>query len=438
MTHQSRFLLLASLFFFIGGTLFSAWGQSNFFKEDVFQFETGSATGFSEDGRVKVLLLTLMPTDMSETAATEIAKALQLNLFNTNHFTVVGPSEWNAQIQERDPSLADCHDIACGILVGKLFNADKVLVGSIKVGTMLDANGMEQQGMLLSVKVVDVVTNIADFVDEIQFTDNQMHSELFQLAIRISQNTLLRGHVLTVGKVGALIALGRAHGLKIGDHLVIYRQDSTTTDIKGRTLELSSRNLAVAQVTRVKDMSAEAVIIQKSGIPVQKGDFAKTYVNLSKQINLISKTRRELDTQKRLAPRIRRPLKLTPQLQISNTGKDQWRQQLFFAKQRENRWMYIAMGTGAATLLVLNGNLDFLLQGSLLDIAPWAAGGAFIYSGFQYLKFKNLAGQITAGGRVQGFSSRCGVLGIESSSNDSALCWGITPKQTLLSYRSSF
>ncbi|MEC8478277.1 MAG: hypothetical protein VXZ12_06995, partial [SAR324 cluster bacterium] len=72
--------------------------QSGFFEEDNFNFETDSVTGFSEDGRVKILLLTLLPKGMTETAAEEISRALQLNLFNTNHFTVVGPSEWNAQI----------------------------------------------------------------------------------------------------------------------------------------------------------------------------------------------------------------------------------------------------------------------------------------------------------------------------------------------------
>ncbi|MFL2748094.1 MAG: hypothetical protein ACJ0DI_01045, partial [bacterium] len=63
--------------------------QSGFFEEDNFNFETDSVTGFSEDGRVKILLLTLLPKGMTETAAEEISRALQLNLFNTNHFTVV-------------------------------------------------------------------------------------------------------------------------------------------------------------------------------------------------------------------------------------------------------------------------------------------------------------------------------------------------------------
>ena len=56
-------------------------------------FEHTKLSGFSDDGRVKVLLLNLLPSGMTETAAQEIAKALQLNIYNTNHFTVVGPEE---------------------------------------------------------------------------------------------------------------------------------------------------------------------------------------------------------------------------------------------------------------------------------------------------------------------------------------------------------
>ena len=105
----SIFIIQACLCFsvLIFGFSQGVLAQSGFFEEDNFNFETDSVTGFSEDGRVKILLLTLLPKGMTETAAEEISRALQLNLFNTNHFTVVGPSEWNAQIEDRDPTLAD-------------------------------------------------------------------------------------------------------------------------------------------------------------------------------------------------------------------------------------------------------------------------------------------------------------------------------------------
>ena len=138
----ARIILVISLVF---GSVSHALSQSNFFQEDLFNLESDVMSGFSDDGRMKVLMLTLAPYGMTETAAGEVSKALQLSIFNTNHFTVVGPSEWNAQIRERDPSLADCNDIACGVLVGKLFRADKVLVGSIRNTSVLGADGDAQR-----------------------------------------------------------------------------------------------------------------------------------------------------------------------------------------------------------------------------------------------------------------------------------------------------
>ena len=102
------------------------WGQSNNSSGNIFGIQQAQLSGFSDDERVKVLLLNLLPSGMTETAAEEIGKVLQLNVYNTNHFTVVGPSEWNAQIKDRDPTMADCHDIACGVMIGKMFHAEKV------------------------------------------------------------------------------------------------------------------------------------------------------------------------------------------------------------------------------------------------------------------------------------------------------------------------
>ncbi len=138
-TFLVKFLLiyLTLLFFSTSG-----WGQTNNSSRDIFEKQQNKLSGFSEDDRVKVLLLNLLPSGMTETAAKEIAKALQLNVYNTNHFTVVGISEWSAQIKEWDPSLADCHDIACGVMIGKMFHADKILV--LKEGK-IEAIGKHQE-----------------------------------------------------------------------------------------------------------------------------------------------------------------------------------------------------------------------------------------------------------------------------------------------------
>ena len=147
------------------------WGQSNNSSGNIFGIQQAQLSGFSDDERVKVLLLNLLPSGMTETAAEEIEKVLQLNVYNTNHFTVVGPSEWNAQIKDRDPTLADCHDIACGVMIGKMFHADKVLVGTIHSEKMLNDKGKEEPSIILSIRLVDTRTNITDFTDEVQFND---------------------------------------------------------------------------------------------------------------------------------------------------------------------------------------------------------------------------------------------------------------------------
>ena len=60
--------------------------QSGIYQNNTMDVEHTKLSGFSDDGRVKVLLLNLLPSGMTETAAQEIAKALQLNIYNTNHF----------------------------------------------------------------------------------------------------------------------------------------------------------------------------------------------------------------------------------------------------------------------------------------------------------------------------------------------------------------
>ena len=93
------------------------WAQSGSYQNKNINLDHNQLTGFSNDGRVKVLLLNLLPSGMTETAAQEIVKALQLNIYNTNHFTVVGPSEWNIQIKDSDPTLTDCQTtVKCLVL----------------------------------------------------------------------------------------------------------------------------------------------------------------------------------------------------------------------------------------------------------------------------------------------------------------------------------
>ena len=382
-------------------TSFTATAQSDFLQGNTFNYDNQLVSGFSEDGRVKVLLLTLLPYDLTETAAEKIGRALQLNLFNTNHFTVVGPSEWNAQIQERDPTLADCHDIACGVLIGKLFNADKVLVGSVRAETILDENGNEVQGLVLSAKIVDVLTIGTDYDDEVRFTDARLHDSLFQMALRISHNTQLHGYVLKLNASTITVDLGRAHGLKVGNRLVVFRPTTATSTLEGQPLELNFENIAIAEAIRVNDMSSEIHLIQRRS-SVLVGDQIRTYVNKNKQIALIAQTRKELDTQKRLAPRTK-PLKLVPQLVQEDTGENRWARKYAAAQENEEFWMIATIGTIGGALLSASGIIKI---GSGIDqYLPWILGGGAIYSGYRYVEGRDTVDALRAEGRSSGFLS---------------------------------
>ena len=377
-----------------------ALSQSNFFQEDLFNLESDVMSGFSDDGRMKVLMLTLAPYGMTETAAGEISKALQLSIFNTNHFTVVGPSEWNAQIRERDPSLADCNDIACGVLVGKLFRADKVLVGSIRNTSILEVDG-ETQGFQMDVRLVDVLTNVTDYTDQILFTDAQMHEEFFMLAQRLSKNTELQGYVTSLTNSSIVVDLGVEHGLEMEAQLVIFRREADLLS-SGDSEVPKETNIAIARVHRISQGRANAIIVQQIEL-VREGDFVKTYLDVSKQIKLISDTRRELDTQKRLEPP-QEEFPLQPELVI--TDRDLWLQRLQIAAAEEERWMIATVGTGAGTLLLLSGRLELAQQSEGVgQLLPWIVGAAFGYSGYQYIQARNLVSEIKAEGEIKGFVS---------------------------------
>ena len=390
---KTLLIFFTSLFFTTPG-----WGQSNNSSGNIFGIQQTQLSGFSDDERVKVLLLNLLPSGITETAAVEIAKALQLNVYNTNHFSVVGPSEWNAQIKDRDPTLADCHDIACGVMIGKMFNADKVLVGTIHSEIMLNDNGKEERSIILSIRLVDTRTNITDFTDEVQFNDLKMHDELFRMAERISDNSLLLGNVLAVKHSGIIINLGRAQGIKIGHRLVISRRKSFKSDSAENTVGKTFQKIALAEIVQVSDLSSEAVIVQKI-LSVAKEDQIQTYVNNEKLIYLITQTRKELDIQKKLKPK-NRVIRLGPTVTKVSTDFSNWSKRFNLTKSEHDRWLYTTVGAGAGTILFLSGTFNI---SGFLSILPWVAGAGSVYSGIKYFHYREMLNELSTEGRSRGF-----------------------------------
>ena len=166
--------------------------------------------------------------------------------------------------------------------------------------------------------------------------------------------------------------------------------------------ELGIKNIAIAEIVRVNDLSSDAIIIQRISA-ITPGDQVQTIIDIAKQVQMITKTRRKLDTQKRLRPKTR-PLKLEPQLVNEDTGQQRWSQRHFEAKNMEDQWFYITVGGGAATLLLLSGNFK-LFSGTIGAMLPWIAGGGSVYSGMKYLKYRDVVSELTLEGRNRGFLS---------------------------------
>ena len=66
------------------------WGQTNNYNKEQVYKNFFRLSGFSDDNRVKLLILNLLPSGLTEVAADEITKVLQLNIFNTIIFQFWG------------------------------------------------------------------------------------------------------------------------------------------------------------------------------------------------------------------------------------------------------------------------------------------------------------------------------------------------------------
>ena len=366
-------------------------------------FEQELLAGFSNDGRVKILILTLSPYGISETASDQILQIVQENLNNTKHFTVVGPSEWQPQLSDKKPHLVNCTETSCAVQIGRLFNADKVMTGQLKLTKILDSDGSSKDGFVITLQLISVATNTLDLEEEIRFIDENMNQRLFQMANRVSQNTLLSGRVLSVGHKSVMIDLGKVHGLKIGDRLVVYSRGRTTAGIQGETLGLEQRKISILEVVRINEQSSEAIAPYAFGVP-EVGQWAKTYVNRQKQIELVSEARRELDTQIRLIPPVKpRREVLQPQilasLDQSSQEKQEWQQALNQARRDKRTWLLVGGASAGVAIVSFLKLIPFSQTIQQMGLIGGLIGS--VYGGVKYVTFSRQETSLLNKGRIK-------------------------------------
>jgi hypothetical protein len=347
-------------------------------------------TLFPDDGRIKLLVLGLHPTGLTESAAEQIGLILQKNLSNTGHFAVVGPREMNAAFEKEQPNLVECREIACGVESGKILAADRVAVGTIR---------MEEPRFILRVRIIDPANNLTDYEEEIRFSDDTMDDDLFRLANSVSRNSLRVGRVLSTSVRGLAISIGKRQGIKIGDQMVIYKQDVPINDLQGQQVDVQRKNIAIVKVLNVNETTTEAILVHHTEEP-QVGQFAQTYLDPARQIELVENARRELDTGIRLANRVR-PLELAP-VMLADSDRKRWQQRLAAAEGERTFWGTFgipvgALGVGAAMFVPAirdNSNRNLVLTGF---------GAIAGYSFYRWIQARNEVNELQVEGRAKGF-----------------------------------
>jgi hypothetical protein len=327
---------------------------------------------FAEDGRIKVLVLGLNPFGLTESASEQIGLILQKNLNNTGHFAVVGPRELAAAFEQSEPDLVDCREIACGVEAGKRLNADQVLVSTIH---------LEEQVFVLNARLINTFNNNTAYEEELRFTDENMDEQLFSLVNNMSRNSIRIGKVLSTSVRGMVISLGARHGLRIGDHLVVYKQDDPASPLPEDVAPEQRKNIGIVKTINVNENTSDAIVIYKLEEP-QADHYVKTYLEPTRQIELVENTRRELDTNIRLASKVL-PLQLAPVL-LADTERRRWDQELAYAEAQKTRWFYTAAIAGGITVYLLyQGDTSNDFQQIMLYSAIGVTGYS-VYRGFQY------------------------------------------------------
>lgn len=376
----------------VAGTAKAAFAQTGFTQAPS---PRGSIPGtlfasnplFPEDGRIKLLVLPLNPQGLTESATEQISLIIQKNLSNTGQFAVVGSREMNAAFEKEKPTLVDCREIACGVEAGKILGADRILVGTIR---------SEETRYTLRVRLIDPANNLTDYEEEVRFSDTSMDDDLFRLSNSLSRNSLRVGRVLSTSIRGLVISLGRRQGLKIGDLLVIYKQDVPITNLEGEQIDFQRKNIAIVKVLNVNENTVEAILSHQTEEP-QVGHFAATYLDAGRQIELVENTRRELDTGIRLANRVR-PLELAP-VELADSERKKWQQRLKDAEGARQFWLMIG-GIGAGATAYSLFTYDNTTFAQLRVLGSGIVAG---YGFYQWIQARNEINQLNLEGKTKGF-----------------------------------
>lgn len=343
-----------------------------------------------ETARSGLLVLQFGATGMTDSAARAYSILIAQNLANTNRFQVTNPDQSEEVIIRENSSLLPCFDIGCGIQMAHILGAQRVLSGHIS----LTPGGM----IRLSVKLVNVSDNTLEFEDALRFTDDTMDRRFYLLARRIASNTPLKGKIIDANNRTAIIDLGANDGVRVGDRLVLYKNLSVAKSSPTSVLMPSNTrrsNIGILTITKVGDHSSEGVYFQAIETP-QSGQFVATFLEKAKQISLVNRVRKELDTHLRNVFEIDKTVVIKP-ISIEDLDKKNWIINVRRVEQARDYWQNWAVGSGIATAIILSQYQD----GD--DWKAISVIGSLAYSTIMYFQHKGKIKALVDEGKYKGY-----------------------------------
>lgn len=113
-------------------------------------------TLFSYQNQIRIAVIDLKPIGIHRNNAMIVSDLLRTELFKTKLFTVLERDQMNKILKEQDFQVSGCTDTECGIEIGKLLNANKVLLGTV---------GKLDDKYIINARIVDVKKGITEFAE---------------------------------------------------------------------------------------------------------------------------------------------------------------------------------------------------------------------------------------------------------------------------------
>ncbi len=123
--------------------------------------------GYSAE-KMRIAIMDLEPKDISVSDAAKISELIRNEIINTGKYTVIERAQMNQILNEQGLQKTGCTDISCAVEVGRIMNANKMLVGSVmKLGSKIIITG----------RIVDVEKGVAEFSEKGTAPDQDSLSE---------------------------------------------------------------------------------------------------------------------------------------------------------------------------------------------------------------------------------------------------------------------